>query len=172
MTACPSTIPPPVRRGVRSGFRRSRNTQLPSVNGIQVTSVPSTDPFGGFPTIPTINGYQYTNCLLLGSTSITRNAGGGTAGGYVRGVSMLISVPPGPTTEPYTMTYAYAMVLENGTHNSNEQPLFSATLVAGDSIVSCASPKYFLPTFNNARIGIPARRWIRRWRRAKGLSLA
>ena len=48
------------------------------------------------------------------------------------------------------MTYAYAMVLENGTHNSNEQPLFSVTLMAGDSIVSCASPKYFLPTLNNA----------------------
>ena len=136
------------------GVQAIQEYALPSVNGIQVTSLPSTDPFGGFPTIPTINRYQYTNSLLLGSTSITRNAGGGTAGGYVRGVSMLISVPPGPTTEPYTMTYAYAMVLENGTHNSNEQPLFSATLEAGDSIVSCASPKYFLPTFNNTNNGI------------------
>jgi hypothetical protein len=142
-----STTGPP--RGT-IGVQAIEEYELPSVNGIQVTSVPAIDPFGGFPTIPTINGYQYTNSLLLGSTSITRNNGGGTAGGYVRGVSMLISVPPGPTTEPYTMTYAYAMVLENGTHNSNEQPLFSATLEAGDSIVSCASPKYFLPTFNNA----------------------
>jgi hypothetical protein len=133
------------------GVQAIQEYQLPSVNGIQVISAPAIDPFGGFSTIPTINGYQYTNCLLLGSTSITHNNGGGTAGGYVRGVSMLISVPPGPTTEPYTMTYAYAMVLENGTHNSNEQPLFSATLAAGDSIVSCASPRYFLPTFNNAQ---------------------
>src|SRR4029078_7231672 len=47
-------------------------------------------------------------------------------------------------------TYAYAMVLENGTHNSNEQPLFKATLVANGSVITCASPKYYLPTFNNA----------------------
>jgi hypothetical protein len=50
------------------------------------------------------------------------------------------------------MTYAYAMVLENGTHNPYDQPLFSATLVAGDSVVSCASPRYYLPTLNNATV--------------------
>ena len=110
----------------------------------------TTDPFGGFATVPKINGYQYTNTLKLGSTSITRSSGNAVGGGYVRGVSYLINVPPGPATEPYTMTYAYAMVLENGTHNSNDQPLFEATLVAGDSIVTCASPKYYLPTLNNA----------------------
>lgn len=124
--------------------------QLPSVTGIQVVSGSTSDPYGGFPSIPTINGYRYSNSLKLGSTSITHGAGGGAAGGYVRGVKYFINVPPGPATEPYTMTYAYAMVLENGTHNSNEQPLFSATLLAGDSIVHCASPKYFLPTLNNA----------------------
>lgn len=124
---------------------------LGSVNGIQVISLSSIDQFGGFSTIPRINGYQYTNSIKLGSTSITRSSGGGVAGGYVRGVSYLINVPPGPTTVPYTMTYAYAMVLENGTHNSNDQPLFSATLTAGDSVVNCASPRYFLPTFNNAQ---------------------
>jgi hypothetical protein len=48
------------------------------------------------------------------------------------------------------MTYAYAMVLENGSHNSNEQPLFSATLRSNDSVITCASPQYFLPTLNNA----------------------
>jgi gliding motility-associated-like protein len=124
--------------------------ELPSVNGIQVISTASTDPFGLFLTIPRINGYQYNNSILLGSTSITRNGQGGAAGGYVRGVSLLITVPPGPTTEPYTMTYAYAMVLENGTHNSNQQPLFQATLTAGGQVIACASPKYFLPTLNNA----------------------
>ncbi len=123
---------------------------LPSVMGIQVIGSSSTDSYGGFPTIPRINGYQYTNVLLLGSTSITHSSAGGTAGGYVRGVKYAINVPPGPTTVPYTMTYAYAMVLENGTHNSEQQPLFQATLAAGDSIVSCASPRYFLPTLNNA----------------------
>jgi hypothetical protein len=124
--------------------------QLPSVTGIQVVSSSTIDPFGGFSTIPKINGYQYSNSLKLGSTSITHSASGGAAGGYVRGVQYAINVPPGPTTVPYTMTYAYAMVLENGTHNTDEQPLFTATLMAGDSIVTCASPKYALPTFNNA----------------------
>jgi len=128
--------------------------QLPSVTGIHVISVPSTDPFGGFPAIPTINGYKYGNSIVLGSTAVRVASNGAGEGGYVRGVSMLITVPPGPITEPYTMTYAYAMVLENGTHNSNEQPLFEATLTAGDSIVTCASPQYYLPTFNNTQNGI------------------
>jgi hypothetical protein len=123
---------------------------LPSVLGIQVLNSSTIDAFGGFATIPKINGYQYTNSILLGSTSITHGAAGGTDGGYVRGVSYRINVPPGPTTEPYTMTYAYAMVLENGTHNSNQQPLFSATLATNDSVISCASPKYYLPTLNNS----------------------
>src|SRR5258705_3079269 len=42
------------------------------------------------------------------------------------------------------------MVWENGTHNSNEQPLFKATLSTVDSVITCASPQYYLPTFNNA----------------------
>jgi gliding motility-associated-like protein len=125
---------------------------LPSVAAIQVLSLSGTDEFGNFATVPKINGYQYTNSVLLGSTAISRNGGGG-GGGYVRGISYLINVPPGPTSEPYTMTYAYAMVLENGTHNSNQQPLFSATLSSGDSVITCASPKYFLPTFDNAANG-------------------
>ncbi|HLZ87860.1 MAG TPA: hypothetical protein VKQ52_11485, partial [Puia sp.] len=123
---------------------------LPSTAGIQILNASSTDLYGNFSTIPTINGYRYTNSILLGSTAITRSSSAGTGGGYVRGVTYRINVPPGPTDEPYTMTYAYAMVLENGTHNSNDQPLFSATLKIGDSVISCASPKYFLPTLNNA----------------------
>jgi gliding motility-associated-like protein len=123
--------------------------QLPSTAGIQILSTSTIDPFGNFASIPRINGYQYTNSVLLGSTAISRN-GGGIGGGYVRGISYLINVPPGPATEPYTMTYAYAMVLENGTHNSNQQPLFSATLSVHDSVITCASPKYFLPTNNGS----------------------
>ena len=126
---------------------------LPGVEGIQILASSTTDPFGLFPTIPKINGYQYVRTILLGSTSITHSSGSTTAGGYVRGVSYRINVPAGPTTEPYTMTYAYAMVLENGAHNSNEQPLFTATLKYGDSVITCASPQYFLPTLNNATRG-------------------
>ncbi|HVS95224.1 MAG TPA: hypothetical protein VHE54_02025, partial [Puia sp.] len=126
---------------------------LPSVAGIRVISVNTTDPYGNFATIPKINGYQYSNTIMLGSTSITHASQGGTGGGYVRGVSYRISVPPGPSTTPYTMTYAYAMVLENGARNSNQQPLFSATLSTSDSVIKCASPSYYLPTFNNANSG-------------------
>src|SRR5579859_3749146 len=127
--------------------------QLPSTVGIRVISSSFTDPWGGFPTIPNINGYQYTNSILLGSTAITRSGGGGTQGGYIRGVSYRINVPATPVGQPYTMTYAYAMVLENGRHNSNEQPMFSATLTSNDSVIVCASPKYLLPTLNNAGAG-------------------
>lgn len=133
--------------------------------GIQVVTQQGRDLFGGFATIPTVNGYAYNYSILLGSTAVSRGAppqnqgSGGTGsqtgnlGGYIRGISYKISVPAGPTSEPYTMTYAYAMVLENGTHNSNQQPLFSATLSTRDSVISCASPAYYLPTSSNVSPG-------------------
>lgn len=132
---------------------------------IQILTQRGQDQFGGFTTIPTINGYAYSYSILLGSTSVSRGmpsinqgSGGtgsqtGNLGGYIRGIRYKIAVPPGPTSEPYTMTYAYAMVLENGTHNSNEQPLFRAVLSTRDSIVTCASPNYYLPTLNNVSAG-------------------
>ena len=123
---------------------------LPSVPGIQIISASSKDPYGLFPTVPKINGYQYTATIKLGSTSITRSSGNQTGGGYVRGVSYRINVPAGSPLVPYTMTYAYAMVLENGAHNSNQQPLFTATLTTSKGVITCASPSYFLPTLNNA----------------------
>jgi gliding motility-associated-like protein len=149
--------------------------QLPNVNGIRVISTQSFDAFGNFHTIPTINGYTYRYSVLLGSTSVSdhfaggpasgppgspgggqtgppsggqTNQGGasGTQGGYVRGISYLIAVPPGASTDPYTMTYAYAMVLENGTHASAEQPMARATVSTPGGVIACASPAYFLPT--------------------------
>ncbi len=125
------------------------------VPGIQVYSQNGVDPFGNFPIIPNINGYQYASSVKLGSTSVSQNASsnGGAPGGYIRGISYEISVPNSTSTQPYTMTYAYAMVLENGTHNSIEQPLFTATLSSNDSVIVCASPKYYLPTANNAAEG-------------------
>src|SRR5664279_2567138 len=128
---------------------------LPAKLGIQVITTNSNDRFGGFPTIPTLNGYNYHYSILLGSTTISRNGGsnGSGAGGYTRGVSYGIHVPPGPTTEPYTMTYAYAMVLENGTHVSSQQPYISVTLKTPAGIITCASPNYLLPTFGNVTQG-------------------
>ncbi len=130
---------------------------LPGIPGIQTITSNGIDPFGGFPTIPVINGYHYNYSILLGSTAVSHGGvggpGAGVQGGYIRGVSYRIKVPTTPATQPYTMTYAYAMVLENGTHNSNEQPLISATLTTNDSVITCASPSYYLPTFNNTTEG-------------------
>lgn len=125
-----------------------------STTGIQVNTAISTDPYGFFPTIPSINGYAYNYSIKLGSTATSFDLGqGSNPGGFTRSVSYVIQVPAGSTSEPYTMTYAYALVLENGTHNSNEQPLFQATLNTPDSVITCASPQYYLPTFNNAGQG-------------------
>lgn len=126
-----------------------------TTTGIQVITSSFNDLYGGFPSIPVINGYEYNYSILLGSTSTSYDlhGGGNSPGGFTRSVSYSISVPAGPETVPYTMTYAYAMVLENGTHNSSQQPLFKATLTTHDSVISCASPQYYLPTFNNAGSG-------------------
>jgi hypothetical protein len=139
------------------GATRIPEYNLPSVNGIQVISYQGIDPFGGFPTIPTINGYVYHYSILLGSTSVAIRqqtdpnqpaaSTGQALGGYVRGVRYLINVPPGPTSVPYTMTYAYAMVLENGTHASEDQPMSRAIVSTPAGVIVCASPEYFLPTF-------------------------
>lgn len=130
------------------GARTITEYNLSSVTGISVITSKSVDQFGGFSTIPTINGYSYDYSILLGSTAVTRgnNMTRTGGGGYVRGVSYNIKVPPGPATVPYTMTYAYAMVLENGTHVSSQQPMISVTLKSPSGVISCASPSYLLPT--------------------------
>lgn len=122
-----------------------------SSNGIRVITTSTADKYGGFPTIPTINGYAYNYSVQLGSTATSHdlNSTDRNPGGFTRAITYTINVPAGSTAVPYTMTYAYAMVLENGTHNSNEQPLFKATLSTNDSVITCASPQYYLPTFNN-----------------------
>lgn len=143
---------------------------LPRVNGIRVITTQGTDLFGGFPMIPTINGYAYHYTILLGSTSVTdhgsinpvtgqpdSSSGGPASGGYVRGVSYLINVPSGPPGTPYTMTYAYAMVLENGTHASDEQPMARAIVSTPAGVIQCASPAYFLPTFGGELDSVTAR---------------
>src|SRR5581483_8849516 len=129
-----------------------------SVNGIRLITRQDADPFGGFPMIPTINGHTYHYSVLLGSTSVAERqandpSGGqsnpgssGPKGGYIRGISYLIKVPSGPSSLPYTITYAYAMVLENGTHPSELQPMARAIVSTPAGVIDCASPAYFLPT--------------------------
>lgn len=123
-----------------------------SNTGIRVITTQGSDLYGSFPTIPTINGYAYGHSVQIGSTATSwdLHATNSNPGGFTRSITYTINVPAGSVSEPYTMTYAYAMVLENGTHNSNQQPLFKATLTTTDSVITCASPQYYLPTFNNA----------------------
>lgn len=126
-----------------------------STPGIRVITSSFADLYGGFQTIPNINGYSYDYSIQLGSTSTSWDlrAGVPNPGGFTRSVTYTINVPAGSPSVPFTMTYAYAMVLENGTHNSDEQPLFKATLSTVDSVITCASPQYYLPTFNNTGTG-------------------
>lgn len=127
---------------------------MQSSPGIQVLTTPVSDPFGGFSSIPNINGYQYNYSIQLGSTDIQSNPGG-----FVRGISYAINVPSGSSTEPYTITYAYAMVLEGAPHQTVQVPLFSATLNTPDSTVSCANAFYQLPTLpsgNNYIVDVKA----------------
>jgi len=123
--------------------------------GIEIITSSTNDLYGSFPTIPVINGYSYGYSVQIGSsaTSYDLNSPIPNPGGFTRSITYIINVPPGSVTVPYTMTYAYAMVLENGTHNSNEQPMFKAILSANGNIITCASPHYYLPTFNNAGNG-------------------
>jgi gliding motility-associated-like protein len=140
-----------------SGMTSFPEYNLPSVSGIRVITYQDTDPFGNFPMIPTINGYTYHYSVLLGSTSVAErqasdptsgqpNPPSGPKGGYIRGISYVMNVPPGASNLPYTMTYAYAMVLENGTHPSELQPMARAILSTPAGVIDCASPAYYLPT--------------------------
>src|SRR5215470_8970526 len=83
-----------------------------ATTGIRVISSSATDLYGGFPIIPTINGYSYGHSIQLGSTatSFDLHTTVQNPGGFTRSVTYSINVPAGPTTVPYTMTYAYAMV--------------------------------------------------------------
>ena len=126
-----------------------------ATNGIQVITSSFNDAFGNFQTIPVINGYAYGYSIKIGSTATSWDLHTGTRepGGFTRAITYSINVPAGPASTPYTMTYAYAMVLENGTHNSTNQPLFKATLSTPGGVIACASPSYYLPTLNDANPG-------------------
>jgi gliding motility-associated-like protein len=120
--------------------------------GIKIITSNYIDWLGGFPAIPSIGGYQYTQSIRLGSSIVDQ---GEQQGGYVRGLGMTFDVPPGPSTVPYTLTYAYALIMNDGYHPNNEQPLFSVTLKAGDTVVHCASPVHYIPTTNGGNLDTP-----------------
>ncbi len=111
--------------------------------GIEVIRTNFLDNLGFFSAIPAIGGYQYSTSIRIGSQIIDHAE---QTGGYVRGVGMTFDVPAGASTVPFSLTYAYAMGMSNGYHPNNQQPLFSVTLMEGDSVVTCASPVHYLPT--------------------------
>lgn len=115
--------------------------------GLEVITTNSMDPFGGFETIPTINGYTYSYAMKVGSSTLntdqTRNT---NFGGLFRGIGYTIHVPNGLVTEPYVVTYAYAMVLESAPHQNDQVPMFTATLNTNSGTIDCANAMYLLPT--------------------------
>lgn len=118
-----------------------------SNNGIEVQTSNFKDPFGDFETIPTINGYYYGYSVRVGSSTINSNQTRNTNnGGLFRGLGYTINVPPGASTEPYVVTYAYAMVLESASHVSDQVPMFTATLTTSTGTIDCANAMYYLPT--------------------------
>lgn len=118
-----------------------------SNNGIEVQTANFKDPFGDFETIPTINGYYYGYSVRVGSSTINSNQTRNTNnGGLFRGLGYTINVPPGASTEPYVVTYAYAMVLESASHVSDQVPMFTATLTTSTGTIDCANAMYYLPT--------------------------
>jgi hypothetical protein len=123
--------------------------------GVLINTKNSVDNLSGFNIIPTINGYTYASSVRLGSTAVTSGQTNDFRG-LIRGISYIINVPAGSVKVPYTMTYAYAMVLENGQHENNQQPLAKATLTTPKGVDSCASPSYYLPTDVNGNLDVAA----------------
>jgi len=123
-------------------------------SGLEVITANSQDPWGGFETIPTINGYNYQYSIRVGSSNInTTNTRNTDYGGLFRGVGYNIQVPAGPTTDPYVVTYAYAMVLESAPHENGQVPMFTARLNTNSGTIECANAQYLLPTIANGASG-------------------
>ena len=80
--------------------------------GIKIITASTSDLYGGFPTVPVINGYSYNYSVQIGSTatSYDLHTAVQNPGGFTRSVTYLINVPGGSTVVPYTMTDADAMV--------------------------------------------------------------
>lgn len=89
-----------------------------------------TDPYGGFPLIPPSGG------------NFSVKLGNNVTGGQIDGISYLMTVP---TDRPeFTLTYQYAVVLEDPIHEPFEQPRFIARIkdVAKNEYIPCASFEY------------------------------
>lgn len=104
----------------------------------------STDLYGAFPVIPK-NGGNYT--VKLGNNG---------TGAQAEGISYLINVPL--DRPEFTLTYQYAIVLEDPSHSPAEQPRFIARVkdIEKNQYIPCASFEYIststLPGFKKSKL--------------------
>lgn len=102
------------------------------------------DPYGNFPVIPK-NGGNYS--VKLGNSG---------TGNQAEGISYLINVPA--NRPEFTLTYQYAIVLEDPNHQPAEQPRFIARVkdVEKNQYIPCASFEYIatstLPGFKKSTV--------------------
>src|SRR5689334_5976986 len=68
--------------------------------GVKVITASTSDLYGGFQTIPVINGYSYGYSVKIGSTanSYDLHSTATNPGGFSRAITYIINVPAGPTT--------------------------------------------------------------------------
>nr|WP_225872391.1 gliding motility-associated C-terminal domain-containing protein [Pedobacter frigidisoli] len=102
-----------------------------------------TDPYGGFALVPASGG------------NFSVKLGNNGTGAQVDGISYLINIP---TNRPeFTLTYQYAVVLEDPNHLPNEQPRFIARVkdLEKNEYIPCASFEYIatssLPGFKKSK---------------------
>ena len=109
---------------------------------ISASSLPTNDPYGGFPRL----------CPYGGNYSV--KLGNNSTGSQAEGLSYTFVVPS--SIDTFTFTYFYAVVLENPSHSSYEQPRFFVTAydVVTGNLINCASFDYIstggLPGFAQA----------------------
>ncbi len=109
-----------------------------------ITDKKATDPHGHFPLIP------------AGGGNFSVKIGDEGSGSQSEGISYLINVPN--DRPEFTLTYQYAVVLEDPAHRASEQPRFIARIkdVEKNEYIPCASFEYIatssLPGFKRSDI--------------------
>lgn len=109
-----------------------------------ITDKKATDPHGHFPLIPG------------GGGNFSVKIGDEGSGAQSEGISYLINVPN--NRPEFTLTYQYAIVLEDPSHRASEQPRFIARVkdVEKNEYIPCASFEYIatssLPGFKKSAI--------------------
>lgn len=127
----------------------NNNTSFPEYNpqnitGIKLVSLnkaPITD--RNFDVFPDFNQQLDTslfdNVVKIGSATVTEPLP------LARKISYDFTV----TDTEKSFTYAYAILLEDGTHETDQQPKFTAKVFLNNTLIDCLSYEYQLPTNNS-----------------------